>query len=265
MIKSVLRTFLRRKSSAAQFERLEIPISSCVHYSGFRYGVSQFNPLEYSARDHYKGIPILNVRRQFVNFLQYYRPSHLGEALGIDLLQNCPLWAYPWRNLSESDRKSNFGWLDRPEDIEDIITHFSSAGILGKLIDQEFFWQEQALMAIMEHGYRPEKYSYAYTLELRRNDQCSAHILLDGNHRVSALSAMGHKSLIVIRDKKSVIFESRMHEWPEVSSGMMSIEDAHNIFHAYFQGNHCWRTTRKAANIIASDAWKNLYLNNDSE
>lgn len=259
-IKKVIRSILGRKSTTNQYEKLEISLNSCVHYTGFRYGVSGFNPLENSAFDHYKGLPLLEVRRRFVEFLRYYRPCHLGDALGISLDRRCPLWAYPWRVLSDADRSPTYGWHDKPEEIDDIITHYSKNGILSYLIDREFFWQERALRSIMENSYRPEHYSYVRTLELRRNDHTSAYILLDGNHRVSALSAMGCKSLVVLRDKSMTILESNIEEWPEVRSGRMSTKDAKSIFDAYFKGNNRWRTTRKPASIIATPDWNKLYL-----
>lgn len=112
----------------------------------------------------------------------------------------------------------------------------------------------------MENSYCPDRYSYVRTLELRRSNDSSAHILLDGNHRVSALSALGHKSLVVLRDKSMVIRESELEKWPEVKSGRMSHKDAIAIFSAYFNGNNRWITTYKPAVIIADNDWKNLYL-----
>lgn len=259
--KIAIRSILEKIPSYKQYEELEIPLDTCVHYTGFRYGLNEYNPLENSALDLYNGLSLIEVRRRFVDFLRYYRPCHLGEALGITLERRCSLWAFPWRVLSDADRSLTFGWHEKPEEIEDIITHYSEKGILSYLIDREFFWQERALRSIMENNYRPKHYSYVRTLELRRKDHSSAHILLDGNHRVSALSAIGAKSLVVLRDKSMVIYESNLEEWPEVRNGIISHIDAQSIFDAYFKGNNCWRTSRKPASIIATPDWENLYLN----
>jgi hypothetical protein len=259
-IKKIIRSIVCKKNEIRDYAKLEIPINTCVHYAGFRYGCREFNPLEKSACDQHRGVPFLEVRRRFVDFLRYYRPNHLGEALGINLDTHYPLWAYPWRFLSKEDRSPTFGWHKKPEEIEDIITHYSEYGIISYLIDQEFFWQERALSLIARNSYQPEKYSYVKTLELRRVDQSFAHILIDGNHRVSALSALGYKSVVVLRDKSMIIMESDLEKWPEVKSGRMSLEDARAIFEVYFHGNHSWRTTKKPASIIANSDWKKLYL-----
>lgn len=249
-----------QKAPRPVYDELEIPLAFCVHYSGFRYGCHEFNPLENRARDLHRGDSFLETRRRFVDFLLYYRPRGMAEALGINLRKHCPLWAYPWWNVAEDRLTPGFGWFDDSEDVPDVITHFSEAGILAYRIDQEFFWQEQALWMIGKHGYRSDLYSYIEVCELRRREHPSAFIVMDGNHRISALFALGHESVRVRRDKLLVIHEDRMNEWPGVKSGRVPPDDAHAIFMAYFQGNSRWRTTDVPAQIIGHAGWKELYL-----
>lgn len=256
----MIRKALRPWSAVTQDEVIEIPICSCVHFTGFRYGIDGFHPYENSARDLRQGVPLLKVRRRFVEFLQYYQPRHLGEALGISLSRHYALWGYPWRRLSERERSLTYAWHDKPEDVSDILTHFSEAGIHSYLIDQEFFWQERTLQILADNGYRPDLYCYVKTLELRRRDGSSAYILTDGNHRVSALAALGHQSVVVQNHPSHVVDESQLENWPEVQCGRMTPEDAQAIFDAYFQRNSLWRTTPQAVEIIGPADWKKLYL-----
>ena len=258
--RNMIRKALRPSVDVTQYEVIEIPIRSCVHFTGFRYGIDGFHPYENSARDLRQGVPLLKVRRRFVEFLQYYQPRHLGEALGISLSRHYALWGYPWRRLSESERSLTYAWHDKPEEVSDIITHFSEAGIHSYRIDQEFFWQERALQILANNGYRPDLYSYIQTLELRRRDGSSAYIVTDGNHRVSALAALGHQSVVVQHHPSQVVDESQLENWPEVQCGRMDPDDAQATFDAYFQRNSLWRTTPQAVEIIGPADWKKLYL-----
>lgn len=256
----ILRRLRGAKAAAPVYDELEIPLASCVRYTGFRFGCQEFNPLENRARDLHHGGSFLGSRRNFVEFLRYYRPRGMAEALGIELREHCPLWAYPWWKIPEDRLSSEYGWFENPEDGPDIITHFSDAGILAHRIDQEFFWQEQALWMIGKHGYRSDRYSHIEVCELRRPGHQSAFIVLDGNHRISALSALGQESVRVLRDRGLVIHEDRLADWPGVRSGRVRPDDAHAIFMAYFRGNSRWRTTDVPARIIGHAEWKKLYL-----
>lgn len=258
--RKILRRVRGHKTAAPVYEELDIPLASCVHYSGFRYGHNEFNPLEQRACDLHRGGALLETRRRFVNFLLHYRPRGLAEALGINLRKHCPLWAYPWWKVAGTRLSPDFGWFNNPEDVPDIITHFSEAGILSHRIDQEFFWQEQALWMIEKHGYRADRYSFIQVCELRRREHPPQFIVMDGNHRISALSALGQESVRVRRNKELVIDEDRIEDWPGVKSGRVPPDDAHAIFMAYFHGNSRWSTTDIPARIIGHAEWKTLYL-----
>ena len=229
---------------------IEVPINQCVHFCAFRYGMNEYNPYETYIIDLYQGTPIHTARQRFIHFLQYYRPTHMGEALGIDLQKKYPLWTYPWDRI----RKSNFiegkGWYDNPNNLPDILTHFSKAGILSFRIDEEFMWLERALFTVRTNSYQPKKYGYVLaTLLIKQNGQ-SSYLLLDGNHRVSAMSALGQKSVMLQR--RNNIQEKDSHQWPGVQKNIYSHADALLIFDAYFKGNKSYKTTSTPARIIDS-------------
>jgi len=82
---------------------IEIPIRNCVHFCGFRYGHGDYNPYEsYATRLHY-GENLDAIRDQFIDFLQYYRPRDMGQALGISLSRNYPLWLIHGRDFREQN------------------------------------------------------------------------------------------------------------------------------------------------------------------
>ena len=256
----ILCSFRGPQTAAPVCDELEIPLASCVRHTGFRFGCQEFNPLENRAHALHRGGSLHGSRRKFVEFLRHYRPRGMAEALGIELREHCPLWAYPWWKIPADRLSPGYGWFENPEDGPDIITHFSEAGILAHRIDQEFFWQEQAVWMIGKHGYRSDRYSYIEVCELRRPGHPPAFIVLDGNHRISALSALGHESVRVLRDRALVVHEDRLADWPGVRSGRVRPDDAHAIFMAYFRGNSRWRTTEVPARIIGHPEWKKLYL-----
>ena len=247
---------LRQGASSAS-RPLEVPINQCVHYCGFRHGVNEYNPYESYLSDLKDQVPLLVARRRFIDFLLYYRPHHLAEALGLaNLSQKYPLWKFPWERF---DRKHwRKAWFPNPID-RGILTRFCGQGILSLGIEAEFVRLESALLSISTNDYQPEVYkSYARVRQLRRLDGKCAYILLDGNHRVSAMSVLGYRTVEVTRSAADV-WEQDCDRWPGVKRGLYSREDALKIFHAYFDGNHNYRTTTKPAKIIAPDSWLEIY------
>jgi hypothetical protein len=248
--------------------RFQVPIAKCVHYGGFRYGHNEYNPLETYLIDLHNNLQISRARWKFIHFLLHYRPRHMGEALGLDnLSRDYPMWTYPW-DIINLENPYN-AWCDFPDTCPDILTHFCESGILSLRIDEEFFWGERALYSIASSGYKVGKrnvsrdnsssYFPIKTFELRKCDDRSAYILLDGNHRVSALSALGYKVVTVEQAATHIAFEKDCGDWYGVKKGFYTREDALSIFNLYFKGNHNYQTTSNPAPIIGPDEWKNLY------
>lgn len=237
-----LRSWLTRVSTTA----CVVPIARCVHYAGFRYGCGEYHPYESYLRGRVQGVPLSEVRERFVRFLQYYRPRHFGEALGIHLEREISLWTYPWQNFT-----SGPAWLRRPEDCTDILTHFSESGVPWSRIREEFEWLERALTSIREHGYQPKRFgSPILVRKFVRVDGKAAYLVLDGNHRLSALSALGNKSVQVRFSFLETQYERSFRRWYQVNRGVYSEADALRVFRAYFDGNHCPETTNVPAPMI---------------
>ena len=249
-------------------DHFQIPIDGCVHYCGFRYGHNEYNPLETYLCDVYNRVPITQARRKFIHFLLHYRPRHIGEALGLEnLSRNYPMWIYPWD--VKDPRNTSRAWCHSPISCPDIITHFCESGILSLRIDEEFLLAERVLHSISENGYNPESrhvlkpqsmsYTPVQTFELRRSDGRSAYLLLDGNHRVSALSALGRKFVMVEQASTNIAFEKECNDWYGVRKGFYTREDALRIFNAYFKGNTNYQSTSFPATIIGPEHWTSMY------
>ncbi len=250
------------KKTIHGFRYLEVPINRCVHFCGFRYGINSYNPYESYITDIQQGVSVKLARRHFIEFLKYYRPHEFGEALGLtSLSQKYPLWIYPWNKCSPKQFTLKRCWVDDPNDLPDIMTHFCEKGILSYRIDQEFFWGERALYVISNEGYMPDKYSsYVNILELQKKDKTSVFLVLDGNHRVSAMSALGYRTIEVKQNLNHTILEKDSNQWYGVRKGFYNQKDALLIFNAYFEGNSNYRIAIKPAEVIAPASWFSLYF-----
>ena len=223
-----------------------VPLSACVHFCGYRYGRAEFNPYENYVTARVQGASEAEARERLVQFLLYYRPRHFGEALGLDLRRRYPLWYYPWSWRSVPD-----GWRAEPDDCPDILTHFSERGISARGLAAECQWLEDSLRSIRANGYRPDRFrSTIRARRLVREDGCVAYLLLDGNHRVSALSALGYKEACVRYLPVATVRAAAAARWPQVRNGTYIETDAACVFAVYFDGNRCSRTTDAPSSIV---------------
>ena len=233
--------------------RLDVPIDRCVHYAGFRYGGEDYNVYETYLRDLQSG-PVRDARRRLVDFLRHYRPRHMAEALGIGSLERAyPIWEYPWRYP-----RGSRGWRDAPNDCPDIVTHFAEEGVLTHRIDEEFFWLERALERMRREGYRTER-ACVSALRLRFDGGGVSYLLLDGNHRVAALSSLGHRTVRVRLRAGADVIAGAAADWPGVRSGRFTRADAVAIMDAYRNGNRRPRTHEEPARFLGPAGWSELY------
>lgn len=184
-----------------------------------------------------------------MEFLQHYRPRHLGEALGLELTRAYPLWLFPW-----SRRTVSGCWCATPEGCPDVLTHFSEAGINGRLVSQEFRWLDGAFDSISKHGFCPERFN---SIVLARRLECidgeSVYLVLDGNHRISTLVALDLPSVPIRYLPCATVCERDVHDWPNVRNGVYTEEDARRVFRAYFEGSRAERTTNTPALVVSGD------------
>jgi hypothetical protein len=237
---------------------IEVSLDKCVHYCGFRYGGQEYNPYETYQIELCRGTPLHQVRRRFIDFVRFYRPRHFGDALGLSLSRPYPLWRFPWDFYYPREPQKN-DWRQIPDECPDILTHFCDAGISSVKIDEEFFWLERAVRLIAEYGYHPEKYGYPQILEFQGKDGSAAYLLLDGNHRAGALTALQYSETIAA-NRRMRVCEDDLEKWPAVHRGLMSREDALAVFHAYFRGNPPWIRSETPARILAPLGWEELYF-----
>jgi hypothetical protein len=226
-----------------------VPIAECVHFCAFRYGCGDVNPYENYATALVRGEPLGEARERFVEFLQHYRPRDFGAALGAVLSRNYGLWQFPWGPAVATTETP--GWVDDPDDATDIITHFAERGILRFRIEEEFLWAEKLFYSLRRRGFQMQPGERPIEAqELIAADGATRYLIIDGNHRVSALAARGEKNVIVRSASALAVCEAKLAEWPRVKEGSYAADDARRVFQAYFNGNQRTRTTEIPARVL---------------
>ncbi|HEY0968105.1 MAG TPA: hypothetical protein VGD88_12005 [Opitutaceae bacterium] len=228
-----------------------VPVAECVHFGAFRYGTGGFNPYENYAVRYLQGQRDA-ARAGLVEFLRHYRPVDLASALGVTLSRSVGLWEYPWmRRAPVALRGPRPGWYDDPAEIPDIVTHFSERGILQRRIEEEFAWLEQTADSIRQHGYCPDRFGGDIQVRcLIASDGARRYLVYDGNHRLSAMAAVGIPLVRVRYVPGMTLRESALSRWRGVVGGAWTAEDATTVFHAYFPGRQSARTTEIAATVL---------------
>ena len=226
-------------------------INECVHFAGFNYGRGTYHPYESFVARLHKGDALTDIRAQFETFLCRYRPRHFGEALGITLGRKYPLWLFPWSRFWRYWRiDTNAAWFTDPCDIPDIITHFSSRGIPREMVDKEQNWLFRAYESISKIGYCPESFGYPSGRVLLAADGARACIILDGNHRVSTLSALGYSTVDIRCWPWNIVRQDALDDWPGVRNGYFARQDAEKIFLAYFQDRQSYACGDHLGSIV---------------
>ncbi len=237
-MRTLINTWLQRFWSRWGIGETTVPLAHCVHYGAFRYGHAEYNPYQSYLADLVRDGDPAVARQRLLDFLQHYRPEHFGAAIGASLSRPYPLWLYPWSRATPAP-----AWVTREQDCPDILTHFLPAGIPRRRLEEEHAWLERALASIRTHGYQPKKFRSAILAsKLERADGSVCYLLLDGNHRVAALAALGHDRVAVCCPPWLAVRENELSGWPQVRSGAYTPDDARRVLQAYFAGNHQLRT-----------------------
>lgn len=212
-------------------ELLRVPVHLCRHYCGFRYGSDSFNPYENYIVGLHQGIPTAELRRRFEDFICWYRPRNFAETFGITINPAIPLWSYPW----SGPVPPNHGWHLGLDAIPDILTHFCAAGVKRSRIEEEYSWLHRAYESIKQHDYQPQAHSYLKVREMT-DGQSRAYLVEDGNHRLSALVALGVRDVLVQQLPIDTVALAQLPTWPQVQSGYYLPAEAEQLLRVYLRG-----------------------------
>ena len=250
------RIFPRVSSAVLRLSEIArvVPVNSCYHYRGFRYGGYRNNPYE----DYIVGLAhkenIESLRWRFAEIVLGCRPKSISDALQLELGE-WPLWEFPW-SRAPGTRQS----IADPKDNPDVMCHYCEKGVLASHINREFGWLEAAFESIRVTGYRPREYGFVRCVELLSVGKQSAFLVLDGNHRISALHALGAQSIEVKVARVQRVKRETVHRWPRVRDGSMSPSQALQVFDRYFRSDNPVLERMNRAELIADEVplWETI-------
>lgn len=237
-------TLLSKARSFVSRKRV-IEIARCYHYRGFRYGGFGNNLYEDYIVGLSLGHAVPGLRSAFSGGILLSRPSTFGDALQIELPPSPP-WIFPW----SSDRAGLL--VEQPANNPDVVCHVCDRGVLASHINREFVWLESAWTNIQQSGYRPRLNGFIRCLELVGRAG-STYLVLDGNHRISAMHAIG-ESTVEVELASTPIVRSEAARWPQVVNGFFSIEDALRIFDRYSWASNPPLQQMNPATVIYDEA-----------
>lgn len=227
----------------------EVSIAQCCHYRGYRYGGFGHNPYE----DYILGLarqqPLAALRKHFAEGVLEFRARTMAEALQVEIPASWPLWQYPWTRRPAGSDDTPLSAQANP----DIMCHFSPEGVLASHVNREFGWLEAAWESIRRDGYQPERYGYLRCVEFSAGAQ-SRYLVIDGNHRISAMHAAGLATVRVQVLHLRRVRRERAHAWPRVRDGSLDVESALRVFDRYFAPGNPAPVARHPAQLLRDEA-----------
>jgi len=201
------------------------------------YGCNGWHPLVESLKE-YQMTPDIGWKESAL--FQYHTefcPKTIGDL--VDALQNdcdIPLFVYPWGTFRIGAK-----W-----DKEVLTSRFCGPSSF-ELIESEF----DAIVALYEkiriEGYQPWKHGNGFIggVFLHAEDGQRRFIVLQGNHRMAVLAALGMEKVAVrtYPGYLAHVKESDIKNWVHVVNGRCDVDVARSIFRMYFDesGDHVRR------------------------
>ena len=225
-----------------------IQISDCIHYRGFRYGGFGNNIYEDYIVDFAAGVDVNLIRQKFLRRVLAFRGVFFADVLNIQLKKNYPPWIFPWS--WSSVMRNNFSYYSSINN-PDVICHYSCDGVLASHVNREFGWLERSL-EFMRAGYDPDAFGYI-TVQKMCGVEKTRYLVLDGNHRLASLHAIGNEVVRVKVIAPLLMSHKYSRIWPGVVSGRFFIDDARAIFDRYFIESNLILPETMLANVIENE------------
>ena len=246
---------IRYLNSSLQGKLTNVPLSIMSDEFGFALDSSGWNFYNdlLSERFHNPDIPLKNTRffhffnHPKINSIQYFdellflHDPYYQESAGS---RRFYLGTYPWGGLTKADSAVGgipFGWFyDENEDKDTKSLWGYGRNLWYQPCDQFTLEEEdkvtQKVYESLTQGYYPYLYcSFPSVAMLIRNDSEKRALILDGHHRLSALSFLGYQNIKV--EITEEIKESEVDRWFYVQQGDCTKKRALEIFYAFFEIN----------------------------
>lgn len=184
------------------------------------------HPLVETIKEYNNNPQIKYSETKLYNFHKNFTPSSTNEALGVKSKIILPLFKYPWGYFRLNARKKNQ------------ITSSFCGPSSDRLISKEFNKIISLYNNIKDYGYKTiAKKSIIGGTFLVKNNGKKKFVVLQGNHRISVLSALGRKKVLVYTMKgyHQYIEESSMENLSKLNNVNCPKDVSREIFNSFFK------------------------------
>lgn len=236
MISKMLNTLQKNKYKLASFRRritkskyqYRVSPSDSVTIFGHSFSPNGDHFLIQFLNEESQGIQGKNQKSAIDCFHDKFRPFTTGQALGLNLENDLPLFVYPWGVFGSGSKTTN----KKPG-----LSRFCGPSTV-EFLNYEKHRMRQLTANLEKEGYKPDQYpnSYIQGVWLTSVSGRQKFVVLQGNHRMAALSFLGYNSIDVRTDLFVVreIRESEVLNWPLVQAGLIGEVEALIIFKNFF-------------------------------
>lgn len=225
-----------RRFVTAPWRQRVIPIGEATSLFACSFGRDGWHPFV-KTLEEYEACSEISWKK---TTLYKYHKGFCPKSI-IDLIDNgqrtseIPIFSFPWGTFRIG--ASN----------KDVLTSRFCGPSADELIKSEFNALVALYKNISRQGYRPWDFGYGFIggTFLLSADGKRRFVVLQGNHRMAVLSALGYKKITVRTNPGYLdyIRESDMSNWARVREGSCDIQTARSVFRLYFDktGEHVRR------------------------
>jgi hypothetical protein len=214
------------------WNEIEVSFDECVNFFACSFGPNGWHPVVETLRqvERDPNIPLENT--VLYRYHRNFCPEGIADLLPDGKVQFRPSFGlYPWGSFK---RKGPFKAKDRHRT--------TSCGPSDEKFIAEMFDRILTLYhRLQKEGYQPWRFGNNVIGGTVLEDLSGARrvVILQGNHRMAVLAALGMKRIRIrfLPDSLRIIREADVDRWHFVKSGECSKKDALAIFRLYFQEN----------------------------
>ncbi len=202
-------------------------LKDCRTIFGAGFGVGQWHHLVETFREIEKQNELNYKNTSLYKFLKNFRPKSICDLVTCSDGTKLPLFQYPWGSFNTFDGKK-----------DPLKSRFCGPSE-DSFIEEEFHRSIRLFKDLKKSGYRPlsPNNDYVSGSILEKLNGEKIFVVLQGNHRLAALAALGITE-VEIRLYPSIvkpfIREKDVLSWNRVKSGDCSVEDSLRIFNWFF-------------------------------
>ena len=212
---------------------VDVPMVVCVGFTGFPFRPDGWHYLVELLRQYDRDQELCveeSVLRRFHDRFQPDSSSHLVLDHEPSVRFRTPLGILPWGSF-----RKGFGLNGSLP--KDWVRSRWRGPSPAEVVSDEFRRFTDVYESIKRRGYTPWRDGFAGGTFLRKLTGEFRYVVLQGNHRVAAMSHLGYRSVTMraVRGRHVIIDEVDAPHWHYVRTGACTLEDAIAYFNAYFR------------------------------